>query len=332
MPPSNGTSTRLHLLCGAIALSALGLLSDGARAQSSYPNRPITLIVPFAAGGSTDTIARPLALEMARELSGSVVVENRGGAGGSIAVDATVRAEPDGYTLLLGSIGPLTVTQFLLKHWKTDPGAQLEPIGLIADAPAVVVVPLKLGVNTLQELIERARREPDRLTYASASVGSSNHLGAVLLERATGIKTRHVPYRGAAPALGDVVAGHIDYMVAAVPSARGQIEGGQLKALAIAGASRSPLMPHVPTAHEAGVADYRVTTWYGLCAPRGLPKDVLARISAAFESAMKTSQMLGAIRSEGAEPATLRGADFARFMGAERKRWGDLIRDAKIGE
>ena len=299
-------------------------------AQQTYPSRAIQMIVPFAAGGSTDTLARPLAEEMGKALGGSIVIENRGGGGGSAAIDLVARAVPDGHTVLLGSIGPLTVTQFLTKSWKTDPGAALTAIGMIADAPLVVVTGRKRGITSLKQLIEIARQSPDAITYASASIGSSNHLGAILLEKATGIKTRHVPYRGAAPAIADLVAGHVDYMIAAVPSARGLIESGDLVALGVTGDKRAALFPNVPTSLEAGVDGFTITTWYGLCAPIGLPSEISARIATALETAMRDATLQQRIKDEGAVPSTLRGEDFARFMQGERKRWGALIAEAGI--
>jgi len=319
--------TRRALLSSSAALVAA---PSQLCAQQSYPSRAIQMVVPFAAGGSTDTLARPLAEEMGKALGGSIVIENRGGGGGSAAIDLVARATPDGHSLLLGSIGPLTVTQFLTKSCKTDPGTALSAIGMIADAPLIVVTGRKRGINSLQQLIATARQTPDSITYASASIGSSNHLGAILLEKATGIKTRHVPYRGAAPGIADLVAGHVDYMIAAVPSARGLIESGDLVALAVTGDKRASLFPTVPTTAEAGVDGFTITTWYGLCAPLGLPADISARIAAALETAMRDETLQQRIKDEGAAPSTLRGEDFARFMQSERKRWGALIAEAGI--
>lgn len=312
--------------------SSAGLLLTAPRlhAQQPFPSRAVQMVVPFVAGGSTDTLARPLAEEMGKALGGSVIIENRGGGGGSSAIDLVARAAPDGHTLLLGSIGPLTVTQFLTKSWKTDPGAALSAIGMVAEAPLVVVVSRKSGITSLQQLIETARRSPDQITYASASIGSSNHLGAILLEQATGIKTRHVPYRGAAPAIADVVAGHVDFMIAAAPSARGLIESGDLVALAVTGKKRAALFPNVPTSAEARVGGFTITTWYGLCAPSGLPPPISARISSALETAMRDETLLQRINDEGATPSTLRGEDFARFMTSERERWGALLAEAGV--
>ena len=319
--------TRRALLGSTIVAIASG---GNSNAQSAFPSRPIQMLVPFAAGGSTDTIARPLAFEIGKAVGGDVFIENRGGAGGAIAIDYVAHASPDGHTLLLGSIGPLTVTQFLTKTWKTDPGKALTPIGMIADAPLVVVVGRKGGITSFQQLVEKARRNPDQLTYASSSVGSSNHLAGILLDKLAGTMTRHVPYRGAAPAMTDLLGGQVDFMVAAVPSARGLIESGDLIPLAITGETRSPLFPTVPTANEAGLDGYIVTTWYGLCAPLGLPAPVQARIANALESAMGNETLLNRIRDEGASPSRIRGDAFGAFMTGERKKWGALIADAGI--
>jgi tripartite-type tricarboxylate transporter receptor subunit TctC len=247
-------------------------------AQERYPSRPITLVLPYAAGGGTDAIARVFAKALEEKLGGVIVVENRPGAGGNLATDAVAKAAPDGTTLLIGNQGPMVVNPHLYTNMRSDPEQTLEPIRLIANAALVVVVGPSLKAGTLAELVELARKRPGELTYASASHASASHLATLLLERATGIKARHVAYRGASPALADVVGGHVDFMITTIPSATGLIAGGKVKALAVTGSARAAVLPHVPTAAEAGVPGYTASAWYGLLSPKGLPAAVRTRL------------------------------------------------------
>ena len=300
------------------------------RAEERYPSRPIALVLPYAAGGGTDAIARVFAKALEEGLGGAIVVENRPGAAGNIATDAVSAAKPDGYTLLVGNQGPMVVNPHLYKNMKSDPEQTLEPIILIANAALVIVVGPSLKMTTLSQFLDEAKRRPDALTYASASNASASHLATLLLERATGIKARHVAYRGAAPALNDVVGGHVDFMVTTVPSVTGLIAGGRVTALAVTGPARVAALPDVPTTAEAGVPDYTASAWYGLLAPKGLAADVRARLESAAREALRRSDLLSRIKDDGAIASGLSGEAFATFMAVERKRWGAVIRDANI--
>lgn len=312
------------------AAAVLALTSQWSWAQDRYPSRPITLILPYAAGGGTDAIARVFARALEERLGGTIVVENRPGAGGNLATDAVANAAPDGYTLLIGNQGPMVVNPHLYKTMKSDPERTLEPITLIANASLVIVVGTGFKAQTLGELVEEAKKRPGGLTYASASHASASHLATLLLERAAGIKARHVAYRGAAPALSDVVGGHVDFMVTTIPSATGLINGGKLRALAVTGSARAVVLPDVPTAAEAGVPDYAASAWYGLLAPKGLPADVRARLEKAAGEALQSPELQARIKDDGASPSDMRAEAFRAFMAAERKRWEEVIRDAGI--
>jgi tripartite-type tricarboxylate transporter receptor subunit TctC len=305
-------------------------LATRSLAEDRYPSRPIALVLPYAAGGGTDAIARVFAKALEEALGGAIVVENRPGAAGNIATDAVSNAKPDGYTLLIGNQGPMVVNPHLYKNMKSDPEQTLEPIMLIASAALVVVVGPSLKLTTLPRLIAEAKRRPDALTYASASNASASHLATLLLERATGIKARHVAYRGAAPALNDVVGGHVDFMVTTIPSVTGLIAGGRVTALAVTGPARAAALPDVPTTAEAGVPGYTASAWYGLLAPRGLAADIKARLESAARAALQRSDLLARVKDDGAVASGLGGAEFAAFMAAERKRWGEVIRDADL--
>jgi tripartite-type tricarboxylate transporter receptor subunit TctC len=213
---------------------------------------------------------------------------------------------------------------------RSDPGETLEPITLIANAALVVVVGPSLKVATLAELVAEAKKRPGVLTYASASNASASHLATLLLERAAGIKARHVAYRGAAPALTDVVGGHVDFMITTIPSATGLILDGKLKALAVTGTERAAALPDVPTAAEAGLAGYTASAWYGLLAPKGLPTAVQATLEAAAAEALQSPELGARLRDDGAQRSGLRAEAFRAFMAAERQRWSEVIRDASI--
>lgn len=315
-----GLAAALSILAQALPLSA----------QERYPTRPIALVLPYAAGGGTDAIARVFAKALEEKLGGVIVVENRPGAGGNIATDTVSNAQPDGYTLLIGNQGPMVVNPHLYKNMKSDPERTLEPIALIADAALVIVVGPASKVGTLTELVAEARNRPDGLTYGSASHASASHLATLLLERAAGIKARHVAYRGAAPALTDVVGGHLDFMITTIPSATGLISGGKLKALAVTGPARIAALPDVPTAAEAGLPGYVASAWYGLLAPKGIPPAVRTILEKAAGDALQNPELAARIRDDGAAPSDKRADAFRAFMAAERKRWGDVISAANI--
>ena len=317
----------LRRLC---ALLAVPTATGDVLAQDRYPSRAITLVLPYAAGGGTDAIARVFAKALEERLGGAIVVENRPGAAGNLATDAVAHAKPDGYTLLIGNQGPMVVNPHLYKTMKSDPALTLEPITLIANAALVVVVGPSLKVKTLAELVAEAKRRPTELTYASASNLSASHLATLLLERAAGIKARHVAYRGAAPALNDVVGGHVDFMVTTIPSATGLVLGGSVTALAVTGTARVAALPDVPTAAEAGLPGYTASAWYGLLAPKGLPADIRAKLETTSGEALQRGDVLDRLKDDGATASDMRADAFAAFMATERARWGEVIRDANI--
>ena len=285
---------RRSLVRAAAAIAVALSTTFAAWAQERYPSRAITLVLPYAAGGGTDAVARVFARALEQRLDGIVVVENRPGAGGNLATDAVAQAAPDGYTLLIGNQGPMVVNPHLYQNMRSDPERALEPIALIASASLVIVVGPSLKAGTLAALVEEAKTRPGGLTYASASHASASHLATLLLERAAGFKARHVAYRGAAPALSDVVGGHVDFMITTIPSATGLINGGKLKALAVTGATRAAVLPDVPTAGEAGLPGYVASAWYGLLAPKGLPAEISARLETAAGEALQEPGATGA--------------------------------------
>ena len=314
-------------LIGTIGAAA-SIAGPAAAQEAAFPSRPVRILLAFAPGGGTDLIARTVAASMQGTLGQPVVVENRPGAGGNIATEAAATSRPDGYTVLMGNHGPMSVNVSLFRNMRIDPEQALDPIGLVADAPLVVVVGPKSRAQNLQELLTEIRTGDT--TYGSASNGSASHLAAALLLQMTGLRAEHVPFRGAAPALTDVVAGNLDFMITTLPSVVGLINGGQVRPIAVTGETRIPVLPNVPTVAEAGVPGYKATAWYGLLVPRGTPAEPKARLFAALRAALANPDVIRRLRDEGAEPSDLDGEGFARLIRWERERWATVIRQASI--
>jgi tripartite-type tricarboxylate transporter receptor subunit TctC len=297
--------------------------------EAPFPNRPLRILLAFAPGGGTDIIARNVASAMQGVLGQPVVVENRPGAGGNIATEAAAAARPDGYTILMGNHGPMSVNVSLFRNMRVDPERALEPIGLVADAPLVVVVGPKSRAQNLPDLLAEIRAGGGNITYGSASNGSASHLAAALMLQMAGLQAEHVPFRGAAPALTDVVAGHLHFMVTTLPSVIGLINGGQVRPIAVTGETRMSVLPNVPTVADT-LPGYKATAWYGLLVPRGTPAPVKERLFAAMRQALADPEVIRRLREEGAEPSTLDGEGFARLIRWERERWATVIRQANI--
>jgi tripartite-type tricarboxylate transporter receptor subunit TctC len=310
------------------AASALALPAV-ARAQA-WPSRPVTMMVPFPPGGLADQIARPLAGHLQGVFGQPFVVENRPGAGGNIAADLVAKAAPDGHTLLVGSMGPLCINEFLFASMPYDTATAFAPISFLMGTPKVLIVNASRSWQTVQQVIAAARAEPGRLTAGSAGNGTSLHLGLELFNAQQGTRITHVPYRGAAPALTDLVAGTTDMMFDNVPHALAQIRGGRVRALAVATERRLPLLPDVPTFAEAGVADFVVSAWFGFVAPARTPEAIVARLSEATGAAIRDHGAGRVLAEQGAIVNATSPAEFARFIAAERARWAPVIRAANI--
>jgi tripartite-type tricarboxylate transporter receptor subunit TctC len=321
--------TTRRMMIGALGAAPALMALPAVAQDAAFPNRPIRILLAFAPGGGTDLIARTVAASMQGTLGQPVVVENRPGAGGNIATEAAATARPDGYTMLMGNHGPMSVNVSLFRNMRINPETALEPIGLVADAPLVVVVGPKSKAQTLPELLAEIRAGNGQSTYASASNGSASHLAAALMLQMAGLRAEHVPFRGAAPALTDVVAGHLDFMITTLPSVVGLINGGQVRPLAVTGETRMSVLPNVPTVAET-LPGYKATAWYGLLVPRGTPADVKAKLFAAMRQALTNPDVIRRLRDEGAEPSNMDGAAFAELIRWERERWATVIREAGI--
>jgi tripartite-type tricarboxylate transporter receptor subunit TctC len=312
-----------------LALMVVACFSSAAAAQS-YPNRPIRNIAPFPAGGLVDVLARALGEELAKTLGQPVIIENRPGAGGNIGADMVAKAEPDGYTLLMTSPGIPSINQFLYKTMPFDPEKAFAPISLVADMPMLVVVHPKLGVKTLQKLIDVARANPGKLAFGSAGVGTTGHLGQALLAYAAKIDLTHIPYRGAAPSVTDLVAGQIDGVVDNPPTVMPHIRAGSIIPLAVAAQDRLPVLPDLPTSAEAGLPDWKASSWFGVVAPSATPADVVKRLHEELARAVSQPSMQRFTTQSGARMLASTPEDFDRYIRDERAKWGEIIRAAKI--
>jgi tripartite-type tricarboxylate transporter receptor subunit TctC len=315
-------------MTAAVAIIA-NCLAWGAFAQT-YPTHAIRLVAPFPAGGLADVLARLVGDEMSKSLGQPVIVENRAGAGGNTGADAVAKAEPDGYTLLMASAGILTANQFLYAKMPFDPEAAFVPISIVANMPMLVVVNPKVEAKTLAELVALAKAKPGTLNFGSPGVGTTGHLGLALFMQAADIRITHVPYRGAAPALNDLLAGQIDGVVDNPPTVLPHIVAGKLRALAVAAKARLPQLSDVPTAAEAGVKDFEASSWFGIMAPAGTPPEIVAHLQRVVVAALRQTIIAERIARSGARAVGNGTEEFARQIVAERALWRETIGAANI--
>lgn len=322
--------TRRNVILGTGSLAIGSALGTVARAQAAFPSRPMKLLVPYAAGGGTDAIARLVAQSIGEKLGQSLVVENNGSAGGNLITAQAASSPPDGYTVLLANQGPMVVNPHLFKNVRVDPLTAFDPVTLISDTPLALVVATKSSFQTAHDLIDYAKKNNGKLTYGSAGNGSASHLATVLLARTAGFEAVHVPYRGAGPALTDLLAGQTDFMVTTVPSVLGLIEGKSARLLAVTSSQRTKLFPETPIVAELGWPDYRATAWYGLVVPKGTPEPIIKTLRDATVSTINNDTIKERLRNEGAEPIGNEPAAFAKMMRAESKRWAELVKSANL--
>ncbi len=315
-------------ILGFAALIAACFMS--AASAQNYPDRPIRLIAPFPAGGLADVLARAVGDEMSKSLGQPVIVENRAGAGGNVGADAVAKAAPDGYTLLMSSAGILTANQFLYSKMPFDPEKDFIPVSIVADMPMMVVVNPKVEAKTLRELVAMARANPGKLNFGSPGIGTTGHLGLALMLHAAKVQITHVPYRGAAPAITDLVGGQIDGVVDNPPTVLPHINEGRLRALAVTAKQRLALLPDLPTTAEAGVANYEASSWFGIAVPAGTPPAVVARLHKEIVAALRQPAMAERFAKTGARLVGNSPEDFAKQIRAERVQWGEVIRAANI--
>ncbi len=318
--------TRRHF---AILLAA-SLLGPALAHAEDWPNRPVTIIVPFAPGGATDIVARLLAEELRQQFKQPFIVENRAGAAGNIGIEAVVRAPANGYTFLFGTMGALTTNPHLYTDSRFKIERDLAPVSQTFKVDHILIVNPKLPVKSVAELVAYAKANPDRLTYGSAGVGSSVQMFAVLLEMRTGVQLRHVPYKGSAPALNDVVAGHIDMLMDSIPTSLPQIEAGNTRPLAITSGTRNKRLPNIPTMMEAGVPDYDTAAWGSLMAPAGTPPEIIAKLSTAVQEAYKKPQVQKEFADRGVEAIASTPEQLAALIKRDTELWGRVVKAGKV--
>ena len=315
---------RQILVAGSTAAATLA--APWARAQSGWPTKPVTVVVPFPPGGGTDAFARPLFALMTKNLARQFVIDNKGGAGGTLGAGLAAKAAPDGYTFFMGAVHHSIAPSMYPKldyNIETD----FVPVGLISSVPQVIVVnPQRVQAKTMAELLEFMRKNPGKLNYGSAGNGTSHHLAGELFKLQTKTFITHIPYRGAGPALQDLIAGQVDMMFDGLGSSANHIKGGRLKAIAVAGDKRAPGFPDLPTAAEGGLPGYKVATWYGIWAPKGTPAAVVEAMQAEMKKALNSDELKGVWNGLGADAPNLYGADFGKFVGSEVKRWGEVVK------
>lgn len=320
---------RRRAMLGTALLSALAPWAS-ARAQA-WPSKPLRLVVGYAPGGTTDILARLVAPHLASALGQPVVVENRPGAGGNVGTAAVARAEPDGYALVMGTGGTLTINPAIYAQMPFDPQKDLAPVSLIAAVQNVMVVNAELPVRSVAEFIAYAKQRPGQVFFASSSVGSASHVAGELLNILAGLQMVHVPYRGSAPALADLVAGHgVQVTLDNLPAFIGAIQDGRLRALAVTGANRSPVLPEVPTMQEAGVRDFEVTTVFGLLTTGGTPAEIVARLHRETVAAVRRPEITQRIKDLGAEPVASSPEEFAAVIARDIAKWREVVRRAAI--
>ena len=323
----NKAFTRRTALC--LAAAGLAAVSMAGHAQSTWPSKPVTLIVPFPAGGGTDAFARPLSAQFAKQTGKQLVIDNRGGAGGTLGASIASRAAPDGYTLFMGAVHH-AIAPSVYPKLDYDIEKDFVPIALVANVPQVLVVNPKNIPGDFKAFMAQVKANPGKLNYGSAGAGTSHHLAGELFKQQTKTFITHIPYKGAGPALQDLMAGNVDMVFDGLGSSAGHIKGGRIKALMVSGNKRNPAFPDVPHAAELGLPEYTVTTWYGIWAPKGTPADVQARVVEELRRAGAAEDLKVAWAANGAEFPNLVQQQFGSFVSSEIKRWAAVVKAGDI--
>jgi tripartite-type tricarboxylate transporter receptor subunit TctC len=308
--------------------AVLLLLASAAHAADDYPNRPVRLIIPFPPGGSNDVVGRMVAQQLSIKLGQQVYVDNRGGAGGTIGTEACATSAPDGYTLCIVSIAH--AVNPALHALKYDPIKSFTPVSILATGPNVLVVNPESPIKSVKDLLTAAKENPGKLNYASAGVGSFQHLGAELFKLMGGVNIVHVPYKGGGPAMQDVIAGHVKIMFSSLVQTTPFIKSGQLRALGTGGAKRNPVLPDVPTIAEAGVPGYVADNWWGIVVPAGTPAPIVDKVYAATQASLKAPELQAQFAREGAASVEMSSVEFADYIQKEIVKWARVVKEGHI--
>jgi tripartite-type tricarboxylate transporter receptor subunit TctC len=316
-------------LFSAAALAAIVVIAGIAIAQD-YPTRPITLIVPFPPGGNNTIVARIVAEKMSETLGRQIVVDNRAGAGGTLASRAVANSPPDGYTLLWGFSGTLAIAPSLYVNAGYDVRKDFAPIGRVATAPSTLVVHPSFGVNSVAQLIARAKENPGKINFASSGTGTVSHMAAELFVHMAGIKVTHIPYKGTGPAMTDVLGGHVPMIFVPIPVAHGNVKAGMLRALAVTSATRSSVLPELPTVAESGLPGYEAVSRYGILAPAGTPRPIVDRLNKELRTALTSDDVRKRLETDGADPLPSTPEEYAADIDREETTWSKLIKATGI--
>jgi len=315
-----------RIVAGFLA-ALLGLASPGVLAQD-YPAKPVRMVVPYAAGGTADLLARGIAQRMSASLGKQVIIENRTGAGGSIGADVVAKSKPDGYTLLMGTIATHAINPNLYANLGYDPLKDYAPVALVATMPNLLVVNPSVPAGTVQELIELARRKPGELAFASAGSGTTHHLSGEIFKKMAGIDMVHVPYKGNAPAVTDLVGGQVQVMFDNIPISLQQVRAGKLRALAVTGPRRAAVLPDLPTVAESGLPGFSITSWFAVFAPAGTPQPVVALLNREINKALADAILQRQLQGQGIEPAGGTPAQLLAHVSAELPRWKKVVAES----
>jgi len=319
----------MNLTRRALVAIAAATLMTGALAQS-WPAKPIRIVVPFPPGGGTDIIARETSQKVAAATGWTFVIDNKPGAGGNLGVDAVAKSPADGYTIVIGQTSNLAINPTLYAKLPYDPQKDLAPVVLLANAPLVMVTGANSPYKTIADAVSAAKAKPGAVNFASPGNGTVAHLTSELFQKAASVKTQHVPYKGASQALTDVISGNVELYMSSVPTLLGHIKQGKLRALAVSSAKRVDDLPNVPTINESGYAGFNAVTWFGLLAPAGTPKDVVARMNAEFNKALQQAELRKKLGDEGADPAGGTPEQFASLIKDDITRWGKVVKESGV--
>jgi tripartite-type tricarboxylate transporter receptor subunit TctC len=309
-----------------IAIATLATPFAFAQSTANYPAKPVRLVVPFPAGGTTDILARAVAQTLSEAWGQQVIVDNRPGAGGNIGSDLVAKSKPDGYTLLMGTVGTHAINPSLYKNMPYDHVKDFAPVILVAGVPNVLVVNLSLPVHSVPELIAYAKANPGKLNFASSGNGTSIHLSGELFKAMTGVEMTHVPYKGSAPALTDLIGGQVQLMFDNLPSSLPFIKAGKLRALAVTSGARAAALPDLPTLAESGLPGFEASSWFGVLAPAGTPRDIVAKLNGAIAGWLASPEAKEKLLAQGAIAAGGAPDDFARHIGAETSKWAKVVK------
>lgn len=309
----------------AAALAFGGIAHAQTAPASSYPTKPVRLVIPFPPGGGTDILGRLIANELSKNNKWTVVADNKPGAGGTIGIGEIVKAQPTGYDLVMGQKDNLVIGPWLYRNLTWNPTKDLTAVAHVAYTPVIIATSANSRFKMLADVVAAAKAHPGTITYGSPGNGTSIHLAGDLFEKAAGIKLSHVPYKGSNPAMMDALAGNVDLLVSSVPSAMGQIQSGKLRPLAVTSAKRSSSLPDVPTIDESGYKGFDVSTWYGVMAPAGTPANVVATLNTEINKLLASPEVKAAIHTQGAEPLAMSPAEFSKMLNAEYTQWKSIV-------